>query len=57
MYNPHMMGMYAKKSSKRASPEARLRRCLMCGKKFMSDWIGNRVCKRCQSSALWKQGC
>jgi len=49
--------MIARKSPKQTSPEERLRRCLTCGAKFMSAWAGNRVCKKCQSSALWKQGC
>jgi len=55
--NPHILAMIARKSPKQTSPEERLRRCLTCGAKFMSAWAGNRVCKKCQSSALWKQGC
>ncbi len=32
-----------------------VRRCLMCTEKFVSSWAGERVCKRCKSTAMWKQ--
>ena len=38
------------------STDEKLRRCLMCGKDFLSEWAGNRICKKCRSSAAWKQG-
>jgi hypothetical protein len=37
-------------------PQARLRRCLLCGEKFPSDGPHNRICKRCKSSQVWRQG-
>ena len=36
--------------------EAKERRCLMCGESFPSTWPGDRVCRRCRSSAAWRQG-
>ncbi len=33
-----------------------LRRCLLCGETFGSDGPHNRICKRCKSSQVWRQG-
>ncbi len=30
------------------------RRCLMCDDTFGSEWVGNRVCKRCKKSSAWR---
>lgn len=35
---------------------ARLRRCLLCGETFNSAGAHNRICKRCKSSQVWRQG-
>jgi hypothetical protein len=35
---------------------ARLRRCLLCGETFASAGPYNRICKRCKSSQVWRQG-
>jgi hypothetical protein len=32
------------------------RKCLMCRKLFMSEWVGERVCKKCKASSSWRQG-
>ncbi len=32
------------------------RRCLMCHKPFVSEWAGERVCKRCKSTSVWREG-
>ncbi len=32
-----------------------VRRCLMCTEDVVSSWAGERVCKRCKSTAMWKQ--
>jgi len=36
--------------------EAKERRCLMCSEAFASSWPGERICRRCRSSAAWRQG-
>jgi len=36
--------------------EAKTRKCLICKSEFQSEWAGNRVCTRCQSTAAWRQG-
>ncbi len=35
---------------------AHLRRCLLCAEKFCSAGPHNRICKRCKSSQVWRQG-
>tara|TARA_Y100001951_G_C11151139_1_gene189267 strand:- start:50 stop:253 length:204 start_codon:yes stop_codon:yes gene_type:complete len=32
------------------------RKCMMCEKDFMSEWIGNRICDPCKSTDYWKTG-
>jgi len=41
---------------KKKQTEAKVRRCLMCGRDFESAWAGERVCKRCRSSHDWRHG-
>jgi len=36
--------------------QEKVRRCLCCGEDFNSAWAGERVCKKCRSSARWRQG-
>lgn len=36
--------------------ERKSRHCLMCTKQFVSGWPGERVCKRCKSTAAWRSG-
>lgn len=40
--------------SSRDLPKAR--RCLRCEDIFQSDWSGERICRRCKSTAAWRQG-
>ena len=32
------------------------RKCMMCEKYFMSEWIGNRICEPCKDTDYWKTG-
>lgn len=34
----------------------RKRGCLSCSLPFQSQWAGERICKRCKSSAVWRDG-
>jgi len=36
--------------------EEKIRKCLMCGTPFPSAWAGERICRRCKSSARWRSG-
>jgi len=36
--------------------EPKSRRCLMCRDRFESAWPGERICKRCKSTAAWREG-
>lgn len=38
------------------SNREKLRRCLGCGEEFLSAWAGERICRKCRSSARWRQG-
>jgi hypothetical protein len=38
------------------TPEPQERRCLMCRAEFESTWRGERICKRCKSTAAWREG-
>ncbi|SDO19977.1 hypothetical protein SAMN04488061_0546 [Filomicrobium insigne] len=38
------------------APGEKVRHCLVCHEEFVSAWSGNRVCNRCRSTAVWKQG-
>lgn len=34
----------------------RCRKCLRCATSFQSEWAGERICKRCKSTAAWRTG-
>ncbi len=36
--------------------QRKMRKCLRCQKPFESEWIGERICKRCKNSGVWRQG-
>ncbi len=39
-----------------ADQEVKSRQCLICAEHFTSHWAGERVCRKCKSSATWRQG-
>ncbi|WP_420349010.1 hypothetical protein [Pelagibius sp.] len=45
-----------KKPAANVPQEAIVRRCLMCRDRFESAWHGERICKRCKSTAAWREG-
>ena len=36
--------------------EKKKRKCMTCAAEFISTWNGNRICKSCLNSSLWKSG-
>jgi hypothetical protein len=36
--------------------DRRERPCLMCRKPFLSEWIGERICRACKGSSRWREG-
>ena len=32
------------------------RACMMCGEGFESEWFGERICRKCKSTAAYRQG-
>lgn len=43
-------------SARRISDVPRARLCLRCGSDFESEWSGERICRRCKSTASWHNG-
>jgi hypothetical protein len=35
--------------------EEKMRRCMKCGREFLSSWIGNRICPKCKSSPVFRE--
>jgi hypothetical protein len=40
----------------RRDDERKTRKCLMCEEPFLSEWAGERVCRKCKSSKSWRMG-
>ena len=38
------------------APSCKERHCLMCQTKFISQWRGERVCQKCKSRGVWREG-
>ena len=36
--------------------EYKIRKCLICRSPFPSAWAGERICRRCKSTAAWRSG-
>ena len=32
------------------------RKCLMCEDPFLSEWAGERICRKCKSTHNWRSG-
>jgi hypothetical protein len=45
-----------KKPETEPSPDAKTRRCLMCGTLFPSAWAGERICRRRKATEKWRSG-
>ena len=41
---------------KPSSSDKKMRVCMMCRKKFPSEWAGNRFCKECKTTSEFKNG-
>ena len=36
--------------------EPKMRPCLVCKTQFLSEWSGERICRRCKSAKVWRGG-
>ena len=36
--------------------EAKMRACLVCKRRFLSAWAGERICRSCKSTSSWRGG-
>jgi len=44
------------KDEEEQAPSQKTRKCLFCSTDFLSEWSGERVCKKCKATAAWRQG-
>ena len=40
----------------RRDDERKTRKCLMCEDPFLSEWAGERICRKCKSTHNWRSG-
>mgnify|MGYP001463186439 CR=1 FL=1 len=36
--------------------ERKTRQCLVCKDSFLSEWAGERICRKCKQRAEWRNG-
>ena len=36
--------------------QRKTRKCLVCEAPFLSEWAGERICRKCKSSKNWRMG-
>ena len=48
--------MRHKKAESKQGAEPKTRSCLRCKTLFQSEWIGERICRRCKSAKIWRNG-
>jgi len=40
----------------RRDDERKTRKCLMCEDPFLSEWAGERICRKCKPTHNWRSG-
>ena len=40
----------------RRDDERKTRKCLVCRDEFLSEWAGERICRKCKQRAEWRNG-
>jgi hypothetical protein len=45
-----------KKPGSRQDVDPKTKPCLVCKSPFLSEWAGERICRRCKSTAAWRSG-
>jgi hypothetical protein len=45
-----------KKPDSDQKTETKARLCLVCNSSFASEWVGERICRKCKTSATWRSG-
>ena len=55
-----MKAVYQKKpeyeQATRRDDERKTRKCLVCRDEFLSEWAGERICRKCKQRAEWRNG-
>ncbi len=47
---------YLRKAENEPQQQTKLRHCLKCQAPFESAWSGERVCRKCKTSRVWRDG-
>jgi uncharacterized Zn finger protein (UPF0148 family) len=47
---------YFRKVENEPAEQAKARHCLRCRAPFVSAWAGERVCPKCKSTSVWRDG-
>ena len=55
MKNSAMDDDHKKPGAERAT-DPKTKQCLVCKSPFLSEWAGERICRRCKSTAAWRTG-
>ena len=50
------MAIRFKKPASEPGADTKVRKCLVCEEDFESQWAGERICRKCKSSAAWRSG-
>jgi hypothetical protein len=45
-----------KKPASVRDTDPKTKACLVCKAPFLSEWAGERICRRCKSTAAWRSG-
>jgi len=45
-----------KKPDSDQKTETKERPCLVCKSGFASEWVGERICRKCKASTTWRSG-
>lgn len=43
-----------KKPKAERDVDRKIRKCMMCQRPFPSEWAGERICRKCKSTAAWR---
>ena len=45
-----------KKPNSDQKTDIKIRLCLVCKSSFASEWVGERICRKCKTGSAWRSG-
>ena len=45
-----------KKPNSDQKTDIKIRVCLVCRSSFASEWVGERICRKCKTGSAWRSG-